>query len=116
MLYSNDNRATSASINSSLPCEDNTDSCSDIPTSDKKSAKATSLFSSQCVDNRVTIILPVYVSQIDIPEKKSLVYCMLDTQSDSSFVYCMLDTQSDSSFVSSDLLSELNVSGVTIGL
>ena len=103
MHYSDDNRATSASINSSPSCEDNTDSCSDIPTSDNRSAKATSLFSSQCVDNRVTMILPVYVSHIDNPEKESL-------------VYCMLDTQSDSSFVSSDLLSELNVSGEPIKL
>ena len=103
MHYSDDNRATSASINSSPSREDNTDSCSDIHTSDNRSAKATSLFSSQCVDNRVTMILPVYVSHIDNPEKESL-------------VYCMLDTQSDSSFVSSDLLSELNVSGEPIKL
>ena len=49
------------------------------------------------------MILPVYVRHVNSPDKESL-------------VYCMLDTQSDSSFIRSDILTDLNISGDPVKL
>ena len=36
--------------------------------------------------NKISMIIPVYVSHVSCPEKKVLVYCLLDNQSDTSFI------------------------------
>ena len=101
--YSKGDRATTASINSNMTDDDNHDADSHIPVEVDTSEKALTLFSSQFADDRVTMILPVYVRHVNSPDKESL-------------VYCMLDTQSDSSFIRSDILTDLNISGDPVKL
>ena len=54
-------------------------------------------------EDKVSMILPVYVSTVDNPKKETL-------------VYALIDTQSDSTFVSDYTVNKLGLSGVSVTL